>query len=50
MERGEGQKRAIEELNAALGAKQESQKDFHVRQALQLIELDGDNASKMNTE
>lgn len=50
MEQGEGRKRTIQELNAALGAKEESEKDFHIRQALQLIELDRENTSKMNAE
>lgn len=46
----EGQKRGIEDLRAALEAEDESQKDFHVRQALQLIELDGANTSETNAE
>lgn len=45
-----GRDRVLEELNAALGATEECQKNYHIRQAIQLIELDGETTSPVNAE
>lgn len=34
----------VEQLNEALEAEEADEKDFHVRQALQLLEVDGEEA------
>ncbi|UPV74517.1 hypothetical protein M0R89_00255 [Halorussus limi] len=46
----EEQEMAIEELRTALDAEEEGEKDFHVRQALQLLKLERKNDREMNAE
>lgn len=40
----------IQELECALETEDEGQKDFHVRQALQLLLLDGEDDLDLKTE
>ena len=37
-----GRETAVEELETAIEIDDEAEKDFHIRQALQLLELDGE--------
>ena len=50
MGESEGRGRVVTELEAALEAETNQQKDFHVRQALQLLNLDGERRSDADSE
>ncbi|WP_168215900.1 hypothetical protein [Halorussus ruber] len=40
------QEEAVEELEAAIEAEENTEKNYHIRQALQLLELDGEAVSE----
>jgi len=40
------QEEVVEELEAAIEAEENAEKNYHIRQALQLLELDGETVSE----
>lgn len=50
MAENEGRETVIEELEAALETEEGDEKNYHIRQALQHLELNGEGGSDWNAE